>query len=434
MRPTLVCALSLSWLWLLPVHAQGSGSGDELERARCAAVRVLKPAKFAGRTLIEIPDVTAADMRLANMLLSSGCFDEAGSLIQQYLRSNGPDAQVSYVAARFVWRTRGRLAAEDFLREPLREFPAFLSLRVLLAGIRIDEGRFAEASEILDAVAPRAPTDLWVYLDRLRIEAVADPTTERARVLIALLNDPQFPPNARLTAGDAGRHMHGGVTSADTEVIFKGMIAAEANAEGCTVTEYATWLIELEDRVDDARALLEKYVAGHERCPRREHARVLLAYTYLIAAADIAPTVTAANAAWLQRADALLGADYSALADWLRNVPRGAQLWPLVADRLPPDTTDHAGRTQLCSAVMALNIDVVRSELERGADPDEDCDGNAPTWVVLTMKTREHVYERQGILRLLLEHGAKREVKPCQRWFSEDCQAVFGPTLAEFVH
>jgi hypothetical protein len=165
----------------------------------------------------------------------------------------------------------------------------------------------------------------------------------------------------------------------------------------------------------------------------RAHARVLLAYTYLIAAAEIAPTVTAANAAWVQRTDKLLDGDYSALATWLRNVPRGVALWPLIADHFPPDTADRDGRTRLCSAVIALNIDLVRAELERGADPDADCDGNALTWPLLTLKTRERVYERQGILRLLLDHGATRiDPQGCQPWTSEDCAAVFGPTLAEF--
>ena len=433
MRRTMTGALALSCLWLLPIHAQQPSSRDDVERARCASVRVLEPAKFAGRTLIEISDVTAPQMRLANMLVSSGCFEEAASLTAQYLRSSGADAQAAYVYARLTWRTRGSRAAEEFLAEQMRLYPSFLSLRVLVAGIRIDQGRFAEASEILDAVAPSAPTDLWVYLDRLRIQAATDPTRERARVLIALANDPQFPPNARLTAGDAVKHMHGGVSEEDWETVYKGMLAAEAGAEGCTASEYATWLIEIKDRVDDARKVLETYVAGHERCPRRGHARVLLAYTYLIAAADIAPTATAANAVWLQRTDRLLEGDYSALASWLRDVPRGAKLWPLVADRFPPDTIDSAGRTRLCNAVMQLHIDVVRSELEKGADPDEDCDGNAPLSVLLRMKTREHPHERQRILRLLLEHGATREVQPCRKWFSEDCEEVFGPTLAEFT-
>ena len=433
MQRTVISALSLSCFCLLPIHAQEPSSHDDPERARCASVRVLQPVQFAGRTLVEIPDVTAAQMRLANMLASSGCLDEAASLTAQYLGSNGADAQAAYVYARLTWVTRGERAAEEFLGEQIRLYPSFVSLRVLLAGMRIDRGRLAEATEILDAVASGAPTDLWIYLDRLRIEAATDPTFERARALLALLNDPRFPPNARRMAGYIVKRMHAGVSQDDSETIYKGIVAVEAISEGCAVTDYATWLIELRDRVDDARALLESYFAGREYCPLREHARVLLAYTYLIAAADIAPTANAANAGWLQRTDTLLDGDYSALATWLRNVPRGVGLWPLVVDRFPPDTADRNGRTQLCNAVIALNIDVVRAELERGADPDQDCDGNALTWPVLTPKTRERVYERQGILRLLLEHGATRiDPSGCKPWMSEDCAVVFGPTLAEF--
>jgi hypothetical protein len=433
MQRTVAIALCLSSLWAISIHAQEPRLHSEPEQERCANVKVLEPAKFAGRTLVEIPDVTAPEMRLANMLVSSSCLQEAASLLQEYVRSGGVDAQAGYVAARFVWRTRGDKTVEELLGQLLREYPSFVSLHVLLAGLRIEQGRLAEATEILDAAARSAPSDLWVYLDRLRIEAATDPTPERARVLIALLKDPRFPPNARLTAGDTVSHMHGGVAQEYWETIYKGMIAADVSGEDCMVAAYAMWLIDLKSRVDDARALLEKNLAGHEHCARHEDLRLLLAYTYLIEAADIAPTATAGNATWLQRMDKLLGGDYSAFADLLRNMPRAAELWPVVMDRLPPDTADTRGRTQLCNAIMALNVDAVRSQLERGADPDEDCDGNAPTWVVLGMKTREHGDERQGILRLLLEHGAKREVQPCRPWFSEDCETVFGPTLAEFT-
>jgi hypothetical protein len=262
MQRTVIGTLSLSCFWLLPIHAQAPGSHDDLERARCASVRVLEPVQFAGRTLIEIPDVTAAQMRLANMLASSGCREETASLIAEYLRSNGVDAQAAYVYARLTWITRGERAAEEFLREQISLYPSSISLRVLLAGMRIDQGRLAEASEMLDAVAPAAPNDLWVYLDRLQLEATTDPTFERARVLIALLNDSRFPPNARRTAGRTVKRMHDGLSKDDSETIYKGMVAAEAISEGCTVNEYATWLIELKDRVDDARALLENYLAG----------------------------------------------------------------------------------------------------------------------------------------------------------------------------
>ena len=314
MRRTVIAALSLSCFWLLPAHAQEQRSHEDLERARCASVQVLEPVQLADRTLIEIPDVTDAQMRLANMLLSSDCLSEAMSLLQQYVRSNGPDAQAAYIAARLIWITRGQQTTEEFLQEPMRLYPSFVSLRVLLAGIRIGQKRFAEAGEILDAVGPSAPSDLWVYLDRLRVDAATAPTRERALALIAVVTDPRYPPNARRTAGDAVKYMPG-VSDEDRETIYKGLIDAEAMSAGCAVTEYATWLIELKDRVDDARAVLESYVAGHEHCARREHARVLLAYTYLIAAADIAPTVTAANAAWLERTDALLDGDYEGPPD-----------------------------------------------------------------------------------------------------------------------
>lgn len=431
MRPTTIGMLL--GVWLLPAHAQPLRSQVDLERERCAAVRALEPTQVEGRTLIEAPDVTEPQMRLANMLVSSGCREQAASLVAEYLRSDGIDAQAAYVMTRFVWVTRGARAAEEFLGEQMRSYPSFASLHVLLAGIRMGQDRLAEAAEILDVLADAAPTDLWVYLYVLKIEAATNPSPELVRKLIALLNDSRLPPNVRRGAGDIVKHMYDDISEADVETIYKGLVAAEEVAEGCTAAEYATWLIELENRVDDARAVLERYVAQGVRCPRGADARMLLAYTYLIAAAEVAPNVTAANAVWIQRADEVLEGDYSTLAMWLRDVPRGIALWPLVADRFPADTADREGRTPLCRAVKELDLDGVRSELERGADPDQDCDGNALTWVLLTMRVPDRIDERRGILRVLLEHDARPyDIPGCHPWFSEDCAVVFGPTLAEF--
>lgn len=305
---------------------------------------------------------------------------------------------------------------------------------MLLAGLRIEQRRFSEATNILNSVASSAPDDLWIYLDRLRVKAATVPTPEIARVLLAFLNDPQFPPNARLTAADAAKAMSAGVSQEDHEAIYKGMIAAEPTPDGCTVTEYASWLITSAHRIDDARALLESYVAGHRQCPSRSQARVLLAYTYLAAAADIAPTQTAANAEWFRRTEALLAEeDYLELAAWLQGAPRGLELWPLVAHRLPPELTDNIGRTRLCNAVQALDVEVARTELQRGADPDQDCDGSALTWSVMIPMDLDRVDERRSIVRLLLEHGGTRiDPQSCEIWMSPDCPTVFGPILAEF--
>jgi hypothetical protein len=122
MRRTVLCAL-LSCLWLLPIQAQPLRPRQDPELERCANVRVLDPAQFAGQTLIETPDVTAPQMRLANMLVSSGCRDEATSLMAEYLRGNGGDAQVAYVYARLTWITEGGEAADESSRIRFRSIP-----------------------------------------------------------------------------------------------------------------------------------------------------------------------------------------------------------------------------------------------------------------------------------------------------------------------
>jgi hypothetical protein len=429
MRSAIFGTLPFLCAVLSPVGAQERDAHAEHERARCASVEVLESADFRGLTLIEIPDVTAPQMRLANMLLSSRCLEEATALLEEYVLANGADAQSGYVITRLTWTLSSDAAAEQAISDLIEEYPSFVSGHVLLAGFRIGQYKFPEATAILDEVAPRAPADLWVFLDRLRVEALTQPSDAVAQTLLAILNDPQFPPNARLTAADAVQHMKN-VSLQDFEAAYKGIITVGGPAAACTVPEYAIWLSEGRDRVADARELLEKHVAGHERCSNYALARMLLAYTYLVAAAELGSSVNAANAAWVQRADALLEGDYTRLASWLVGRPRESKLRPFVVGSLPTDAVDRYGHTQICNGVIALNADTVRAELERGADPNGQCDDGSLVRRVLLMITLGRIAERQAVIKVLLDHGARpADVQGCAGPYSGDCETVLLPIL-----
>jgi hypothetical protein len=396
-------------------------------------VRVIEPTGFRGQTLIEIPDVNAPQLRAANMLLSSGCYDEAAAALEEYLSTHDPDAQYGYVEARSTWIFHGNDAAERAISELVAEHPSFVSGRVLLAGLRIDQHRFAEATAILDDVAPRAPTDLFVFLDRLRIDALTNPTSRARQTLLGVLNDERMPPNARTIAGDALKHTAASKT--DLEAAYLGLLAVDVPVVRCVTTEYAVWLTESENRFDDARKVLERYVTGHEHCPQYAFARMLLAYTYLVAAAELGTTPNTANAVWIERAERLLDGDYSELARWLAGRPRESQLRPFVAARIPVDVQDSWGRTPLCRAELGLSLDAFRAENDRGADPNGMCTGVTlfEQLVVMASDTR-HAAEIERLARLLIEYGGRPPSNGCGRNgpYTPNCQVALEALFREY--
>jgi hypothetical protein len=152
-------------------------------------------------------------------------------------------------------------------------------------------------------------------------------------------------------------------------------------------------------------------------------------------AAKISAGPSAANAALVRRVDRLLNGDYTRLADWVMSRPQGKVLAPFVRATVHPAETDRAGRTAICNAVLQLNAEAVREQLEAGADPNGACGDGGETLVgyLVYMATREQVPERRAVLRELLSHGAKPvRVDVCRSPDVGDCREVLLPLLEQY--
>lgn len=128
-----------------------TGAQPEAVSDRCARVQASAPIAVSGRLLIEIPDIPAPELRLANQLLSSGCTVEALALLQRYRVAAPNDHRSRYLDARLAWIRGSTGAAEPMLLDMLETQPDFSSAKMLLSE---NGGRFAEARALLES--PRA--------------------------------------------------------------------------------------------------------------------------------------------------------------------------------------------------------------------------------------------------------------------------------------
>jgi hypothetical protein len=412
------------------VFAQSCGRVASALETACA-VEDDSPIDLDGRMLQEIPDVTAPEMRRANLLLSMGCLEEARDLVASYVESRPRDPQGLYVVGRLLWIAATLETAERFIGSFVEEFPNFTSARVQLAGFRIDQNRLDEAQAILADAELESPNDLWIYMGRLRIEAQTLPTSAVRRRLLDIAEDSRFPPNARtIAARQLRRTQH--VSPEEYGASFKAELTFQsAQPMACKASDYGAWLIDVHGRADLAREALEPYEGT--RCDRFVDPHVLLAYAYFLGAADIAAGPTPANADLVQRADSVIAGDYAALASWVERKPNAARVEPFLLQKLDVDATDKYGRTRISNAVLLLNAPVVSAELERGADPNGRCVNNPLATYLSLMGTRKQIKERQDILRLLLQHGARPEsIEWCKDPSNGDCGVVLLPIFREY--
>jgi tetratricopeptide (TPR) repeat protein len=400
-----VCLLLGLLIACSPCVAQ-SGGDSALSPPPCEAVDAPDIAEYRGRRLVEIPDVRSPEMRRANLVLSSGCYAQAFAMINEYLARRAPDTDAYYVLARWVWITRGFADAEQTILQMITEFPAFVSTRVLLAGLRIGQNRIDEAEAILDAAEVEAPDDLWIFVDRLRIRGRSAPSHELRRTYLEIVRDDRFPPNVRDTLADELREMEG-VTNEEVDATYRAQISYATGLVACTLERYAFWLMEHEQRFDDARAALEEHMVDSTQCGSVAYLRMQLAYGYLVAAAELSPEPGPINADLRQRADELLGGSYIRLATYLLGRRQEVRLRPFVAAKVDPAETNRYGRTLICSALEILHEDAVAFELERGADPNGRCNGDVLLRSLGATRSNSLDPQRARIRRWLVQYGGR---------------------------
>ena len=162
---------------------------------------------FRNRTLVEIPDITEPELRLANQLMSAGCFAAAVDRLEVVTRTEPENRNAKYVIARMSWMRMGSSVAEQVLTQTLAQYQDFVSAKVLLAGIRYSQQNLGDMVRLLDETEPQSPTDLWIFINRLRIESLRSPSRDLRVRLLEIARSPAFPPNAREEAADIAKHL-----------------------------------------------------------------------------------------------------------------------------------------------------------------------------------------------------------------------------------
>lgn len=416
-----------------PATAEQSAAAAA-ERPWCASVGMPGNVELPSRTLTEIPDVTDESVRRINLQLSSGCYPEVRSALESRLTARPDDPQLLYVLARYVWIDYGVDAGEQFISEFVAQHPDFVSARVLLAGVYIEQERFEEATAILDGLGVEAEDRLWVYMSRLRIRAAQRPDEEVYELLRQVLEDERFPPNARDEAANTLKRRRFSEPESQIPLYRIPLGYHSGRSFSCKLHDYAFLMTERLSRFAEAVESLEQYVDRDGGCRGMTGATTLLAYAYLVLAADISAGPAPANRAYVERAAELLGdGGYEELASYLVNRPYQALLEPFIAPHLDPAATDEHGRTRICSALMLLDFRAVETELARGADPNGMCGGEPLVVRLASMRPRDNRGAQEHILRLLLQYGGKHEnFSYCNPAVVEGCSFYLYPIFQEY--
>jgi hypothetical protein len=401
----------------------------------CASVQTSMPVAYRGRRLVEIPDIAEPDLRLANELMSARCFVRALERLDAVVRADRNNRNANYIVARMTWILVGEEAGEREINRTLDSYPDFVSAKVLLAGLRNAQERLDEVERLIDEAERRAPDDLWIYLNRLRLEMSRNPSRDARARALEITRSAEFPPNAREEAAEIAKGLPN-ATPHEYEETLRAQLEIDASLRmGCRAFDLAVWLSESQRRFDDVVELLESKRSQDSGCLGTEQNRTLLAQAYLMQAARIGSGPNAQNRHLLERAAAILRGDFSGVGAHVIGRPQAATLQPFIAAVVGPEEKDRYGRTRLCTAVMHLVVDVARAELARGADPNGACGRGLLVEYVVHMATREKVAERQGVLRALLESGAKPSpvlVDVCARSSVDDCRIVLLPIFEKY--
>lgn len=284
---------------------------------------------FRGRTYEEIPDIHEPELRLANQLLSAVCIQRAMDVIKALEQKDPDNHHVNYVIARYSWITSKIEDAEMQLKVTLWKHPDFVSAKVLLAGIRFEQNRIDEMVALLDEVESSVPTDVWVMLNRMRVEALRTPSRELRTRLMEMARSTAFPPNVRATAINTAKLVPDQSAAEHDEILRVGLDTGHIRANAGNAVELATRLAD-EGKHAEVRALLESPRAVEEEWLLFTDNRLLLAQAYLMEAASISAQPSAANEAQISRADEILDGDYTFFLEWVSLNPKSARLKPFV--------------------------------------------------------------------------------------------------------
>jgi tetratricopeptide (TPR) repeat protein len=420
-----------------PAAAASLALTPEAESVRCADVRPGEKFEFQGHALLETPDIDEPDLRLANALLSERCLDQAVQLFTEFATAHPDNYHVFFLKARWQWvvmgAQMGRLRAQVMAETALRGHPDFSSMKVLLASMYIDDQKLEEAAKLLDEVEKLHPEDLWLYMDRLRIEANLVPTPATVTALSAVVADTRFPPSARAQALHTAKYEMSDLSNAQRDAIFEQSMAA-GSVNDCALVGQAEELIEFRGDAAAGARVIEKNLRRSGACLATPDVRAVLAEAYLLEAAKIAPKPTPANATLTRQAKEAVNGDLMRVARRAAARPILAPILPFLKGSMDVRQADDNGYTLICQATMATNPAMVKAQLAEGADPNGQCGVNGSLVKSLLLRaTSGQIPEHQLILRSLLERGARVELlDSCADRGNGNCATIYLPILKEF--
>ncbi|WP_313918868.1 tetratricopeptide repeat protein [Tahibacter sp.] len=341
-RPRMPSVARFHWCAcaLLGLALAGSGSRDAQAQPlrgpqdRCAEVVASGPIPYRGTTLLETADIKTPEIRRINALISARCYDEAAAAISDYQSKAPQDYQIEFVVNRLIWLTQGAEAAQEAVTGSLATHPDFASVKVLQASLYLEQERYDDARGLLDDIAKAIPNDLWLMIDRMKIELHDGPKPDMAARLKDMLKNAQFPPSARELAGRSLERL----TGSESEIrksIYRDMLTFEsATPFSMKAVNLARELVIRSNNPDESIAFLEPTMADPRAAARKEELNQLLAVAYLQKAATINAAPTSGSAALIARSVGLVEplTMYRALA----HVPNGLKLRALIIDRIDP--------------------------------------------------------------------------------------------------
>jgi len=401
------------------------------EDVHCAGVKPGERFQFQGHTLLETPDIQEPELRLINALITEQCFDQAAELMDRFVTAHPDNYHVFFVKARFHWITMGQANAHVIVENALRLRPDFSSMKILLASMDIDDKNFPDAEKLLNEVEAIHPEDLWLFMDRLRIESEVTPTPDITKTLAAIVADMHFPVSARRQAMNTAKYQRGLSVEQRDQVFTAGMDSGAG--KDCELSEQAVDLIEFRGDPADGARLIEKYFRKNGECVATPEVRTLLAEAYLLEATKIAPQPTRKTEALVNKAEEALGGDFMPLGQRVAIRPQLSALLPYLKGTVDVRETDDNGHTLICSAIIGANPAMVNAQLSEGADPNGRCEHESLVGRILLTAASSQIEERQTILRSLLERGGRVELlKSCGDPKLGTCYTNFYPILKEF--
>jgi hypothetical protein len=298
-----------------------------------------------------------------------------------------------------------REVAERKLRALLAADAPVAPARVLLAQALLERERRDEARALLEAAAAAGGVDARAAVLRLRLAALDAPKGEGPGRLGRVLRDPAVPPELREMAGTTLLYATA-LDVAQKEAALRELARFDSPMPPWRKRlALGRFLAEDAGKPAPARAELQAVLEGDAPPAGRDEARVLLAETWLLDAAAIAPSPTAANAVPIARAREVLGGNLLPLATRVRQFHDLAALVPFVAGVQDPDARDARQLTALCRATQALDAAAVQSALDAGAAVDGECAGATPLAFVVRAGPGDFARKR-AVVALLLARGA----------------------------